>query len=202
MSPSHTRRPVVPTFSALILLLAATLGPAPGCSGPSAPPSADLPAGTTGQAPAKAMSIPDFSARSSDGSPRSRADLVGHPTVLWFFLLAGTADDTSEARAFAEKASDWATLGVHVVGVGFDEPEKTRNWVHNENLPFEIWTDVDHALANTLGAVPNQFAILPTRTTVLLDAKGGVILRYEGSLDPARHPAEVLADASKVLKKP
>ena len=36
------------------------------------------------------MTIPEFKALSHDGTPRSKADLLGHPTVLWFFPVAGT----------------------------------------------------------------------------------------------------------------
>ncbi len=43
-----------------------------------------------GVAPAAPVPLPEFAAVSHDGSPRSRADLVGHPTVVWFFPAAGT----------------------------------------------------------------------------------------------------------------
>lgn len=32
----------------------------------------------------------EFAARNRDGTPRSQVDLIGHPTVMWFFPLAGT----------------------------------------------------------------------------------------------------------------
>jgi thioredoxin-dependent peroxiredoxin len=203
--PGDTQRRVESTLRAsafLVLVALGAVGSAPGCTGRSDQQSVAVPADTVGKPPSKPTSIPAFAARASDGSVRGRADLVGHPTVLWFYLLAGTVEDTTEARAFAEKSADWDALGVHVVGVGFDDPEKTRNWGHNEKLPFELWTDDDHVLANTLGAAANPYAILPTRTTVLVDPAGNVLLRYDGSIDPSKHPADVLADAQKVLKKP
>lgn len=33
---------------------------------------------------------PEFSARSHDGTDRGQKDLIGHPTVMWFFPFAGT----------------------------------------------------------------------------------------------------------------
>lgn len=39
---------------------------------------------------APAADVPEFAAVNHLGEPRSRADLVGHPTVLWFFPAAGT----------------------------------------------------------------------------------------------------------------
>ncbi len=43
-----------------------------------------------GHKPTIAISVPEFSALSETGAPRSRADLIGHPTVLWFFPVVGT----------------------------------------------------------------------------------------------------------------
>jgi hypothetical protein len=43
-----------------------------------------------GVAPNPALSVPEFSALNQEGAPRSRADLLGHPTVLWYFPAAGT----------------------------------------------------------------------------------------------------------------
>lgn len=43
-----------------------------------------------GTAPTAPVPLPEFTAYAHDGSPRSRADLQGHPTVVWFFPAAGT----------------------------------------------------------------------------------------------------------------
>ena len=34
---------------------------------------------------------PEFVATNRDGSARSRSDLIGHPTVIWFYPAAGTS---------------------------------------------------------------------------------------------------------------
>jgi len=43
-----------------------------------------------GTLPPIEIAAPDFAAVNRDGSARSKADLLGHPTVLWFFPFAGT----------------------------------------------------------------------------------------------------------------
>jgi cytochrome oxidase Cu insertion factor (SCO1/SenC/PrrC family) len=55
----------------------------------SASPPGEAPA-LMGARPAAPIAAPEFAAVSHDGSPRSKADLVGHPTVVWFFPAAGT----------------------------------------------------------------------------------------------------------------
>ena len=43
-----------------------------------------------GARPAAALPAPEFTVRSQAGEPRTRADLVGRPTALWFYPMAGT----------------------------------------------------------------------------------------------------------------
>ena len=43
-----------------------------------------------GTLPPIEIAAPDLSAQNRDESLRSKDDLLGHPTVLWFFPFAGT----------------------------------------------------------------------------------------------------------------
>lgn len=43
-----------------------------------------------GTPPSEPRPAPEFEALNRDGTPRGRDDLLGHPTVLWFFPAAGT----------------------------------------------------------------------------------------------------------------
>lgn len=44
-----------------------------------------------GTVPDEALPAPDFVATNRDGSARAREDLLGHPTVMWFYPAAATA---------------------------------------------------------------------------------------------------------------
>jgi hypothetical protein len=77
----------------LLLALALTLTPALGCTGSSgqSPATRAAPtAATPAQTPARSGAPPVFEAVNYDGALRTRADLIGHPTVLWFFPWSGT----------------------------------------------------------------------------------------------------------------
>ena len=50
----------------------------------------DVPSGTNGTIPNDALEAPDFAATNRDGGSRDREDLLGHPTVMWFYPAAGT----------------------------------------------------------------------------------------------------------------
>ena len=69
----------------VLLLLAA-------CGKPSPTPLAELGGvdAVTGEVQAERVAVPDFTVVNHDGTPRSRDDLLWHPTVLWFFPAAGT----------------------------------------------------------------------------------------------------------------
>ena len=49
-----------------------------------------VPSGTNGTLPDEALEAPDFRATNRDGGARDRQDLLGHPTVMWFYPAAGT----------------------------------------------------------------------------------------------------------------
>jgi hypothetical protein len=44
-----------------------------------------------GTAPDKAVPAPKFTVYNHESEERTRADLLGHPTVIWFFPAAGTS---------------------------------------------------------------------------------------------------------------
>lgn len=44
-----------------------------------------------GTLPDEALAAPEFAARNRDGTARGRPDLLGHPTVTWYYPIAGTS---------------------------------------------------------------------------------------------------------------
>ena len=61
-----------------------------GHDAPVEPTPTEAPAALLGTPPASPVAAPEFAAVAHDGSARSKADLIGHPTVVWFFPAAGT----------------------------------------------------------------------------------------------------------------
>jgi hypothetical protein len=86
----------------LISLLLACGGKAPDTSGETADSAgisdtsgasvdtAALGGDLYGERPAAPVALPEFVATNRDGTPRGRADLLGGPTVVWFYPAAGT----------------------------------------------------------------------------------------------------------------
>jgi len=53
-------------------------------------PSSDGKQAYFGTTPVEQLALPEFSARNADGTTRGKEDLIGHPTVLWFYPRSGT----------------------------------------------------------------------------------------------------------------
>lgn len=62
-----------------------------GCAkGPAVSPEQDGSAALHGDRLLHTALVPSFQATATDGSTRTKADLMGHPTVIWFYPAADT----------------------------------------------------------------------------------------------------------------
>lgn len=87
---------------------------------------------------------------------------------------------------------------MRVVGVSFNKIEKNRAWASSQSFPFELWSDRNRELALHYGAASSPRAFAPSRITVLLDASGALLLRYD-KVDVGTHPGDVLEDCRALL---
>ncbi len=85
-----------------------------------------------------------------------------------------------------------------IVGVSFNKPEKNRDWAEHEKFQYPLWSDEDKALALHYGAVSTKLSPVPGRVTVVLDAQGALVLRYD-SVDVGTHPGDVLEDCKALF---
>lgn len=157
------------------------------------------PLSLVGVTPAEAIDAPEFSAQNRDGAARSRADLLGQPTVMWFFPGADTPGCTVEGCGYRDLKPQFDALGVQIVGVGFNPPDEMQAWAEHEGFTYELWTDTDRTLALTYGAAKREEQPSPSRITMLLDAEGRLLLEYTGAIDTGTHPKDVLADCEALF---
>jgi peroxiredoxin Q/BCP len=198
---------------AAILLFTGCAEPAPKDSGPATDDTASDTAADTatdtatdtaplsliGTTPDEALDAPEFSAQNRDGAARGRADLLGLPTVMWFFPSADTPGCTVEGCGYRDLKAQFDALGVQIVGVGFNPPEAMQAWAEDEGFTYELWTDTDRTLALTYGAAKREDQSSPSRITMLLDAEGRLLLEYVGAIDTGTHPNDVLTDCEALF---
>ncbi|MBN2800326.1 MAG: redoxin domain-containing protein [Deltaproteobacteria bacterium] len=147
-----------------------------------------------GAAPSSPVAAPEFVATNLDGSPRTRSNLLGHRTILWFYPLTGSEESTLEGTHFQRVSADLAALDVKIVGVSWGSSGEADAWAREEGFHYELWSESsNHRLAETYGA--DSPSSLPRQVSALLDRDGSLVLEYR-SVTPADHPHQVLADAA------
>ncbi len=90
---------------------------------------------------------------------------------------------------------------MRIVGVSFNKPARNLAWSTSQAFPFELWSDEARDLAVHYGAATSRKAFAPSRITVLLDASGALLLRYD-DVNVGTHPADVLEDCRALFGAP
>ena len=98
-----------------------------------------------------------------------------------------------EGCGYRDRQDEFDALGVDIVGVSFDPPDRNEAWAEAEGFTFELWTDDEGELALHYGAASSADAPFASRVTRLLDGNGDLLLEYRVSAVDA-HPEKVLED--------
>ena len=118
----------------------------------------------------------------------------GHPNPPGWDDIPGAHGSTPELEGFRDHASEFAALGLRLLGLSGQETEYQSELVSRLRLPFQILSDASWHFADALG-LPRFTAgceVYLKRLTLLID--NGLIERaFYPVPDPADHAAAVLA---------
>ncbi|HWH09131.1 MAG TPA: peroxiredoxin [Candidatus Thermoplasmatota archaeon] len=140
--------------------------------------------------------IPDFRAPDAEGRAWTRADLAGRPFVLFFYPADETPGCVTEACAYRDAWEAFRDLGVPVLGVSRDPPERHRAFAQRRQLPFTLLSDPDGRMRDAFGAW--MLGRLPRRVSYLVDAEGRVAAVFDSALRPGAHAREMLAATERL----
>lgn len=93
-----------------------------------------------------------FNLVNQDGEPVSDSDFAGGKYVMFFYPRAMTPGCTVESCDFRDNYADFADAGYSIVGVSPDPPSRNKKFQEKEGLNFDLLSDEDHSLAQSLGA--------------------------------------------------
>lgn len=93
-----------------------------------------------------------FSLANQDGDIVSSDGLAGRKYVMFFYPRAMTPGCTIESCDFRDSYSEFSDGGYAIVGVSPDPPSLNKKFQEKEGLNFDLLSDEDHALAESLGA--------------------------------------------------
>jgi peroxiredoxin Q/BCP len=91
---------------------------------------------------------PQFSLRDQAGETVNLSDYAGRKLLVYFYPEADTPGCTKQSCAVRDSRSDLASLGVDVVGISPDEPDKQARFDQKFGLGFPLLADTDHAVAD------------------------------------------------------
>ncbi len=102
-----------------------------------------------------------------------------------------------EANRLRDSWHELEELGIAVLGISYDSPEKNRKFAEKNSLPFLLLSDRDHDVAKAVGA---SRALMPfaKRVSYLVD-DDGIVLKAYPKVDPSTHAQEVLEDYRALL---
>lgn len=140
---------------------------------------------------------PDFEVLNDQGEPTKLSDFRGKRVVLYFYPKAMTSGCTTQACALRDDFSQYQAVDAVVLGVSPDSVERQARFKEQENLPFTLLADEDHAVAETYGVWVEKTNYGRKywgveRSTFLIGADGRIekIMR---SVKPKTHSEQVLA---------
>ena len=93
-----------------------------------------------------------FNLPNQDGETVSSDDFAGKRYVMFFYPKAMTPGCTAESCDFRDSYSEFAEAGYEVIGVSPDPPSRNLKFKEKEGLNFDLLSDEDHELAESLGA--------------------------------------------------
>jgi peroxiredoxin Q/BCP len=140
----------------------------------------------------------EFTLSNQDGEIVSSGDLAGKKYVMFFYPRAMTPGCTAESCDFRDSYSEFADSGYEVIGVSPDPPSRNLKFKEKEGLNFDLLSDEDHQLAESLGAwgekkLYGKLSLGLIRSTFVIDENGEVEKAYR-NVRAQGHVARVKED--------
>jgi len=125
----------------------------------------------------------EFNLSNQAGNQVSSDDFTGKKYVMFFYPRAMTPGCTAESCDFRDAYADFREAGYEIVGVSPDPPSRNAKFKDKERLTFDLLSDEDHALAESLGAWGEKKLYGKTmegliRSTFVIDENGEVDKAY------------------------
>ncbi len=147
--------------------------------------------------------FPDFSLVNQDDQAVTLNDLLGSPTVVFFYPKDDTSGCTIEACEFRDALPQFT--GAKVVGVSPDSAKSHTKFRAKFSLNYDLLADTEQTLCKACGvwvekSMYGKKYMGVERTTFLLDANGDIV-RIWRKVKPEGHAEEVRTALVEMLGK-
>jgi thioredoxin-dependent peroxiredoxin len=137
---------------------------------------------------------PEIVLPDQDGVVQKLSSFLGGWVLVYFYPKDDTPGCTKEACAFRDNLPHFEKLGVKILGISADKPEKHQKFIGKYGLNFTLLADEDRETIAKYGA-EGSFR----RTSYLIDPRGMIRKVYD-KVKPADHAEEVRRDVAELQK--
>jgi peroxiredoxin Q/BCP len=95
---------------------------------------------------------PQFSLKDQHGNTVRLEALRGRKVLVYFYPEADTPGCTRQSCELRDRGQDLAAMGLDVVGISPDPPDKQLAFDQKYELGFPLLSDPDHSVAEAYGA--------------------------------------------------
>lgn len=136
---------------------------------------------------------PGFRLQNQDGRWVSLADLLAEgPIVLAFYPVDLSVVCTRQLCDYRDAYAPIRSMGVRVVGISPDPPERHREFITSKRLVFQLLSDPDLSTFRAYGVTPRLLSIR-TRGLFVIASSGRVLFeKVETTMFTHRSAEEVL----------
>lgn len=140
------------------------------------------------------QSAPPFTLQDQDGRWITLADLLQPgPIVLAFYPIDFSPVCTKQLCDYRDAYEPIRSLGIRIVGISPDPPERHREFITSKHLQFTLLSDPDHRVFRSYGVVPRWLSIR-TRGVFVIGRDGRVLdQRIESTMFTHRGSSDLLS---------
>lgn len=145
---------------------------------------------------------PDFKLPRDSGKIQTLSGLRGHPVVLYFYPKDDTSGCTLEAHDFTELKPEFDKIGVTIIGMSPDKPEKHDKFKSKHDLDLILVSDEEKTTLNAYGvwvekSMYGRKYMGVERSTFLIDKNGKIVEIWRKVKVPG-HAKAVLESAKAI----
>jgi peroxiredoxin Q/BCP len=128
---------------------------------------------------------PDFNLPDQQGKPVKLSAFRGRRVLVYFYPKADTPGCTRQACSIRDARAELADLGLKVLGLSPDAPERQQKFDAKYGLDFPLLADTDHRVAQAYGVWGEKKLYGKTtqgiiRSSFLIDEQGKIIQAWYG----------------------